>query len=132
MTYIYSKGDNASFVVDKFYNASAPNYVASTLNFTLVGTENLWRTDSRFAEWVKRITGKTWKNWFDGWFVVYELPKPTDEYKVEAGPDGKGVLPIPIPVAFIKLSAFAKDGKTPLANALIELWIATPRCKEQG
>jgi len=124
MTYIYSKGENASFIVDKFYNASAPNYVANVLNFTLVGTENLWRTDSRFAEWVKRITGKTWKNWFDGWFVVYELPKPTDEYKVEAGPDGKGILPIPIPVAFVKLSAFAKDGKTPLANALIELWIA--------
>lgn len=124
MTYIYSKGENASFIVDKFYNASAPNTVADVLNFTLVGTENLWKTSSRFTEWAKRITGKTWKNWFDGWFVVYELPRPADEYRVEAAVDGKGVLPVPIPVAFIKLAAFAKDGKTPLANALIELWIA--------
>ncbi|MEM4847583.1 MAG: hypothetical protein QW794_07495, partial [Thermosphaera sp.] len=122
MTYSYSKGKNASFIVDKFYNASAPNDVADVLNFTLVGTENLWRTDSRFANWTARIEGKTWKDWFPAWLVVYELPKPTDEYRVEAAADGKGILPIPIPVAFVKLGAFAKDGKTPLANALIELW----------
>ncbi|MEM3865754.1 MAG: hypothetical protein QW724_08210, partial [Nitrososphaerota archaeon] len=103
MTYSYSKGENASFIVDKFYNASAVNDVAPTLNFTLVGTENLWKTDSRFAEWVKRIDGNTWKDWFDAWLLVYELPKDTDEYKVAKGPDGKGILPIPLPVAFVKL-----------------------------
>ncbi|MEM2383557.1 MAG: hypothetical protein QW521_05290, partial [Desulfurococcaceae archaeon] len=121
MTYSYSKGENASFIVDKFYNASAVNDVDPTLNFTLVGTENLWKTDSRFAEWVKRIDGKTWKDWFDAWLLVYELPKDTDEYMVAKGPDGKGILPIPLPVAFVKLGAFAKGGE-PLNKALIELW----------
>jgi len=125
-TYSYSKGENASFIIDKFYNASAPNDVADVLNFTLVGTEKLWRTDRRFATWVDRIEGNTYKDWYPAWFVVYELPTPEDEYKVEVGADGeKGVLPIPIPVAFIKLGAFGKDGAAnPLANALIELWIA--------
>jgi len=124
-TYVYVDKKNESFTVDKFYNASAPNDVAEYLNFTLVGTENLWKTDRRFDDWVDRIDGNTWKDWFDAWFVVYELPSPDDEYVVEAGPNGKGVLPIPIPVAFIKLGAFGKDGEdNPLANALIELWIA--------
>jgi len=135
LTYSYSKGENASFIVDKFYNASmtsdatpgadgywSPNEVDPTLNFTLVGTEKLWKTSRRFDDWVARIEGNTWKDWYSAWFLVYELPSPDDEYKVEAGVDGKGVLPIPIPVAFIKLKAFAKDGATPLANALIELW----------
>ena len=124
-TYSYSKGENASFIIDKFYNASAPNDVADTFNFTLVGTEKLWKTDRRFAVWKDRIEGNTYKDWYPAWFVVYELPSPEDEYVVEVGADGeKGVLPIPIPVAFIKLGAFGKDGKdNPLANALIELWI---------
>ncbi|MCL7389970.1 MAG: hypothetical protein LZ173_08610, partial [Thaumarchaeota archaeon] len=123
MTYSYSKEKNASFIVDKFYNASATNYVAEKLNFTLVGTENLWKTDGRFSAWVKRIKGATWKDWYDAWLLVYELPTDRDTYKVERGPDGKGVLPIPLPVAFIKLGAFAKDGTTALNKALIELWI---------
>ncbi|MEM1561237.1 MAG: hypothetical protein QXN35_06760, partial [Ignisphaera sp.] len=122
MTYSYSKGKNASFIVDKFYNKTAkPNEVKPTLNFTLVGTENLWKTDRRFAAWVKRIEGPTWKDWYKAWFLVYELPKDTDEYKVAKGPDGKGILPIPLPVAFVKLGAFAKGGE-PLNKALIELW----------
>ncbi|MEM4681694.1 MAG: hypothetical protein QXM56_04990, partial [Acidilobaceae archaeon] len=122
MTYSYSKGENASFIVDKFYNKTVkPNEVAPTLNFTLVGTENLWKTDRRFAAWVKRIEGPTWKDWYKAWFLVYELPKDTDEYKVAKGPDGKGILPIPLPVAFVKLGAFAKGGE-PLNKALIELW----------
>ncbi|RLF97876.1 MAG: hypothetical protein DRN49_06805, partial [Thaumarchaeota archaeon] len=124
-TYSPYKRENASFIVDKFYNASAPNDVADYLNFTLVGTEKLWRTDRRFATWVDRIEGNTYKDWYPAWFVVYELPTPEDEYKVEVGADGeKGVLPIPIPVAFIKLGAFGKDGAAnPLNNALIELWV---------
>ncbi|RLF98936.1 MAG: hypothetical protein DRN49_05100, partial [Thaumarchaeota archaeon] len=122
MTYSYSKGENASFMVDKFYNASAPNDVADVLNFTLVGTEKLWRTSRRFAYWEARIEGNTWKDWYPAWFLVYELPTPEDEYKVEAAADGKGILPVPIPVAFVKLKAFAKDGTTPLKDALIELW----------
>jgi hypothetical protein len=124
MTYSYAgdhAGKNASFIVDKFYNASAVNDVAPTLNFTLVGTEELWKTDRRFPLWKARITGNTWKDWYDAWFLVYELPKDTDEYKVPKGPDGKGLLPIPLPVAFIKLGAFAKGGE-PLNKALIELW----------
>ncbi|MCD6260580.1 MAG: hypothetical protein J7J28_02155, partial [Thaumarchaeota archaeon] len=125
-TYSYSKKENASFIIDKFYNASAPNDVADTFNFTLVGTEKLWKTDRRFDVWVDRIEGNTYKDWYPAWFVVYELPSPEDEYKVEASEvDGKGVLPIPIPVAFIKLGAFGKDGAAnPLNKALIELWIA--------
>jgi len=136
MTYSYSKGDNASFIVDKFFNASAagtrgadkfwsPNQVDPTLNFTLVGTEKLWKTSRRFPIWASRIENETWKGWYPAWFLVYELPTPEDEYKVfDIGPDGKkGVLPIPIPVAFVKLRALAKDGSTPLARALIEQWI---------
>ncbi|RLE68857.1 MAG: hypothetical protein DRJ43_04880, partial [Thermoprotei archaeon] len=125
MTYSYSKGESASFIIDKFYNASAPNEVADTLNFTLVGTEKLWKTSRRFPIWVSRIENETWKGWYPAWFLVYELPTPEDEYKVfDIGPDGKkGVLPIPIPVAFVKLRALAKDGSTPLAEALIEQWI---------
>jgi len=122
MTYSYRKGKNASFIVDKFYNASAVNDVAPTLNFTLVGTEELWKTDRRFPLWKARITGNTWKDWYDAWFLVYELPKDTDEYTVLKGPDGKGLLPIPLPVAFIKLGAFAKDGTRTINKALIELW----------
>jgi hypothetical protein len=134
MTYSYSKGKNASFIVDKFYNASmtsdatpgadgfwSPNKVDPTLNFTLVGTENLWKTSRRFPLWKARITGNTWKDWYSAWFLVYELPRDTDEYKVAKGPDGKGLLYIPLPVAFIKLGAFAKGGE-PLNKALIELW----------
>ncbi|RLI43898.1 hypothetical protein DRO64_04930, partial [Candidatus Bathyarchaeota archaeon] len=124
-TYSYSKGENASFIIDKFYNASAPNEVADVFNFTLVGTENLWKTSRRFDDWKARIEGNTYKDWYPAWFIVYELPTPEDEYKVEASEvDGKGVLPIPIPVAFIKLGAFGKDGvANPLNKALIELWI---------
>ncbi|RLF08918.1 MAG: hypothetical protein DRJ62_07625, partial [Thermoprotei archaeon] len=138
MTYAYNhegKAENASFVIDKFFNASmtsdatpgadgywSPNQVDPILNFTLVGTEKLWKTSRRFPYWAARIEGNTWKDWYPAWFLVYELPSPDDEYVVEAGEDGKGILPVPIPVAFIKLKAFAKDGSTPLANALIELW----------